>query len=532
MILGTASHAGKSLITAAFCRIFARRGYRVAPFKAQNMSLNSAATVDGYEIGRAQALQAEAAGVFATREMNPILMKPYSDQGCQIVANGIVWGNLSAQDYHLHRVEELFPLVLESYAKLASENDLIVLEGAGSPAEINLKEHDIVNMRMAAAADAACLLVGDIDRGGVFAALYGTLALLEPEERRLIRGLLINKFRGDVELLHPGLRQIEELTGKPCIGTIPFIHDLQLDEEDSVSLDTLRTYTNTADWQPGTDASRPLRIAVIALPYLSNFTDFDSLIAEPSVSLRFVNEPAALERADLVIIPGSKQTIQDFHWMERRGLAEALRHRAPGTLLMGICGGMQMMGLSIADPHGMEGGGEIRGLEILPIRTTLAREKTTAQVDAKLLTRSLFGTETGGHVDAQKATGYEIHLGETMYEPGAKPLFEIRRRHSATHAVCDGAVAADGLSMGSYLHGLFDDDGFRHGFLTCARTARRLALVKTFIFRAQQRQAELDRLANTVEASVDMNAICKWMGLAPFHERPHTLMAKEVATHE
>src|SRR5579884_3074105 len=288
MILGTASHAGKSLMAAAFCRIFARRGYRVAPFKAQNMSLNSAATIDGYEIGRAQALQAEAAGVFATREMNPILMKPYCDQGCQIIAGGKMWGNLSAQDYHLHRVEELFPLVVESYRKLAEENDIVVLEGAGSPAEINLKDHDIVNMRMAAVANAACLLVGDIDRGGVFASLYGTLELLETDERRLIRGILINKFRGDVELLKPGIKQIETRLGKPCVGIVPHIPNLQLDEEDSVSLEHQRIMRNTSSWETRDLQSRQLRVAVVALPYLSNFTDFDALAAEPSVSLRYV----------------------------------------------------------------------------------------------------------------------------------------------------------------------------------------------------------------------------------------------------
>lgn len=509
MVLGTASYVGKSLVTAAFCRIFARLGYRVAPFKAQNMSLNSAATVDGYEIGRAQALQAEAAGIFATREMNPILLKPDSDTSCQIVADGRVWGHLSARDYHEHRVEELFPLVLESYHKLAAENDLVVLEGAGSPAEINLKAHDIVNMRMADAANAACLLVGDIDRGGVFASLLGTIELLSVEERERIRGFVINKFRGDLSLLTPGIREIENRIHKPSVGVVPYIANLDLDEEDSVSLESRRTKSNVTSWQATNNRRRPLRVAVIALPYLSNFTDFDALADEPSVSLRFVSAPEQIHHADIVMIPGTKQTIQAFHWLKSSGLGKAIENHAAHRLVVGICGGMQMMGISIADPHGMEGGGQVAGLGLLPIRTVLTREKVTAQAKAELVSKTLFGLVS----QTQKTNGYEIHLGETTYETGAQPIFQIRRRHeSRTHP--DGVQDPTGRCFGTYLHGLFDHDDFRHSFLANARAARRLHPSNEFVFRAKQRQAELDRLADVVEQSVDLDAVCNWLGFS------------------
>src|SRR5579859_2019584 len=309
MILGTASHVGKSLLTAGMGRIFSNEGIRVAPFKAQNMSLNSAATPDGREIGRAQALQAEACRVVPCAEMNPILIKPSSDTASQIVLLGRVWGQVTASDYHQRRVEDLFPAVLESYRTLAARHDLILLEGAGSPAEINLRKHDIVNMRMAHAADAACVLVGDIDRGGVFAALLGTMELLEPEDRTRIRGFVINKFRGDVSLLRPGIDEMERWLGIPCAGVVPWLGDLGLEEEDSVAMENgpiAKRGWPVADETASPD--RPLRIGVIAVPHMANFTDFDALIAEPSVSLSFVRDPVEAEFADVIILPGSKQT--------------------------------------------------------------------------------------------------------------------------------------------------------------------------------------------------------------------------------
>src|ERR1700678_4337555 len=344
MVLGTSSHVGKSLITAALCRIFAQQGVRVAPFKSQNMSLNSAATVEGLEIGRAQALQAEAAGVAASVHMNPILIKPSGESSSQVMVRGKIWGRVSAADYHQRRVEELLPAVRESYETLAAQYDVIVLEGAGSPAEINLKEHDIANMRMAKMADAACLLVGDIDRGGVFASLLGTLELLEADERERVRGFAVNKFRGDLSLLAPGIRMMEERVQKPCIGVVAYLHSLKLEEEDSLGLSatTQATWETNAPFNQSPD--RPLRIAVIALPSFSNFTDFDSLCAEPSVSLVFCRTAEAIAQADVVILPGSKQTGDDLLWMREQRLDIAVEQHAQTSLVVGICGGMQMLG--------------------------------------------------------------------------------------------------------------------------------------------------------------------------------------------
>src|SRR5258708_22598143 len=322
MILGTASHVGKSLVTAGLGRIFSDDGVRVAPFKAQNMSLNSAATPDGREIGRAQALQAEACRVVPCAEMNPVLIKPSSDMTWQIVLLGRVWGQVTARDYHLRRVEDLFPAVLESYRTLAEWHDLILLEGAGSPAKINLREHDIVNMRMAHAANAACLLVGDIDRGGVFAALLGTIELLEPEDRSRIRGFAINKFRGDIALLRPGVEMMEQRLGIPCAGVIPFMRDLGLEEEDGVAMEARRTPASV--WQELDTRERPLRVRVVPFPPIANFTDFDALAMEPAVSLAFLEDPGAADRADVLILPGSKQTLDDLEWLRARHFAEML----------------------------------------------------------------------------------------------------------------------------------------------------------------------------------------------------------------
>jgi adenosylcobyric acid synthase len=326
MVLGTASHVGKSLLVAALCRILVQDGYRVAPFKAQNMALNSAATPEGLEIGRAQAMQAEAAGIPSNVDMNPVLIKPSSDTGAQVVVRGLVWGQVTAADYHRRRVEELFPLVLESYRRLASAHDIIVLEGAGSPAEINLKARDIVNLRMAEAADAACLLVGDIDRGGVFASLLGTLELLEAHERARVRGFAINKFRGDESLLRPGVEMIERRLGKPCVGVIKHLPEVGLDEEDSVALEERRSVAQL--WREEKTPDRRLRIGVIALPYMSNFTDFDALAAEPAVSLSYLTRAEEVAQADVVILPGTKQTISDLDWLKRCGLDCAIRARA------------------------------------------------------------------------------------------------------------------------------------------------------------------------------------------------------------
>src|SRR5215813_2116378 len=378
MILGTASHVGKSILTAGLGRIFADEGYRVAPFKAQNMSLNSAATPDGGEIGRAQALQAEACRVIPRVEMNPILLKPSTDTGAQVILLGKIWGQVSALDYHTRRVEQLFPAVLEAYSRLTGDYDIILLEGAGSPAEINLREHDIVNMRMAHAADAACLLVGDIDRGGVFASLLGTLELLGPEDRARIRGFLINKFNGDQSLLRPGLSAMESRLGFPCVGVVPHLPDLGLDEEDGVALtDRASARRCLSNGEAATNIYT--LTLLIALPHMANFTDFDALAMEPSVSLAFLEHPEETAGADVLVLPGSKQTLQDLEWLDRQGLAQKLRRLGEsGVPLIGICGGFQMLGSSIEDPYGVENQGKSRarnGLGLLPVQTVLGLEK-------------------------------------------------------------------------------------------------------------------------------------------------------------
>jgi adenosylcobyric acid synthase len=338
MILGTASHVGKSIITAGLGRIFADEGIRVAPFKAQNMSLNSAATPDGGEIGRAQALQAEACRVPPSVDMNPVLIKPRSDTSSQVVLLGKVWGQVSAADYHTNRVEQLFPAVLQSYQRLASKYDLILLEGAGSPAEINLQEHDIVNLRMAHASNAACILVGDIDRGGVFASLFGTMELLEPADRALFKGFVINRFRGDPSLLRPGIEMIEQRLGLPCVGVIPYLHDLGLEEEDSVAIESRRTVRRS--WGhiiEDNSPHRPLRIGVIALPHMSNFTDFDALAAEPSVALAFVERADDAALADVLVLPGTKQTLDDLEWLGKNGFLPHIQEHCSKRSQLSAC---------------------------------------------------------------------------------------------------------------------------------------------------------------------------------------------------
>ena len=496
MVLGTASHVGKSLLTAGLGRIFSDEGLRVAPFKAQNMSLNSAATPDGREIGRAQALQAEACRVAPCAEMNPVLIKPSSDTGAQVILLGRVWGQVTAADYHQRRVEELFPAVIESYRSMATRYELMLLEGAGSPAEINLREHDIVNMRMAHAADAACLLVADIDRGGVFASLVGTMELLEPEDRGRIRGFVVNKFRGDVSLLAPGVSMIERRLGIPCVGVVPYLHELGLDEEDGVAMEDRRSAARV--WR---DSDQRLRIGVIALPHMANFTDFDALAMEPSVALAFVDEPDAAARAHVVIVPGTKQTLDDLGWLHARGLWELLRDGERPVI--GVCGGFQMLGRCIEDPEGVESGGRPRsvaGLGRLPVRTIMNAEKTVRRVTGRV-----------NGWDAPLFTGYEIHMGETRYEDGAREFAEILREGD-TEGVADGAVAESGRVWGTYVHGLFDDDVFRHAFIKAARQQCGLGAAHEVVFAAREREERIDRWANHLRRSLDLDRIRGWIG--------------------
>jgi adenosylcobyric acid synthase len=501
MVLGTSSHVGKSLLTAALCRIFAQQGCSVAPFKSQNMSLNSAATVEGLEMGRAQALQAEAARIAPSVHMNPILIKPAGEASAQIVVRGRIWGHVSATEYHLRRVEELMPLVRESYALLAEAHEVIVLEGAGSPAEINLKQHDIVNLRMAEMANARCILVADIDRGGVFASLLGTLELLEPWERERIGGFVINKFRGDLSLLEPGVHMIEERLKKPCLGVVPYLPDLALEEEDSVGLPHIAQRTRSSFAESGRD--RRLRVAVVALPSFSNFTDFDAMRAENSVELVFCRTTEMLADADVVVIPGSKQTVDDLAWMRRSGLDHAVIKHAATRPVVGICGGMQMLGTSIADPEGVEHAGVVAGLKLLPLRTIMRTRKVTRTRTGLLAAETLLGQR----VATKRVAGYEIHVGETIYEPQARPFAVLDGE-----AQWDGCVSKDGHVMGSYLHGLFDDDAFRHAFVLAARTFAGLSNDVALTQWKAKREESLDRLAAEVTKALDLRTIFAWVG--------------------
>jgi len=516
MVLGTASHVGKSVITTGLGRLFADDGYRVAPFKAQNMSLNSAATPDGGEIGRAQALQAEACRVAPRVEMNPVLLKPSTDTGAQIVLLGKIWGQVTAADYHMRRVEQLFPEVLSAYRRLAAEHDLMLLEGAGSPAEINLRAHDIVNMRMAHAADAACLLVCDIDRGGAFASLLGTHDLLDSADRARIRGFIINKFRGDESLLRPGVAMIERRIGLPCVGIVPFFHDLGLDEEDGVALEERATATRKwKDLESG--PMRALRIGVIAFPHMANFTDFDVLALEPSVSLAFIERPDEMRLADLVILPGTKQTVDDLRWLEQQGLAREL-HRLTkiGVPMLGICGGYQMLGLSIEDPHGIENNdapASQTGLGLLPVRTVLRAEKTVRRVRG-FLRGGFLGSEFSPQAHFE---GYEIHVGETYPQTDIPALAEIECDGNL-ETVPDGSVNESGRVLGTYVHGLFDNDDFRSEFIRAARAAADLAPAEQFTPVSAQRAARIDRLAARLRRSLDLDLLKDWLA-APRGQR-------------
>ena len=475
MIQGTMSSAGKSLLAAGLCRIFRQDGLRVAPFKSQNMALNSFITRDGGEMGRAQVVQAEAAGILPDVRMNPILLKPTTDVGSQVIVNGRVQGNLRAMDYY-RRKKEYIPAILEAYNSLSAEYDVIVIEGAGSPAEINLKQNDIVNMGLAQLVDAPVLLVGDIDRGGVFAQLYGTVALLEPEERARVKGTIVNKFRGDRAILEPGIKTLEELCGVPVAGVVPYL-DLDLDDEDS-----LTERFNRAEGR------RAIDIAVIRLPRISNFTDFSPFERYENVSLRYVGKVEELHHPDLIFLPGTKSTIADLQWLRQSGLEGAILKAADaGVVVFGVCGGYQMLGRRIADPEGAEAAGvtEIAGLGLLEMDTVFSPEKIQTQ------TSGVFGPVEGilSPLSGQPYTGYEIHMGRS--ESPAPPL-----------AKGAGAV------YGSYIHGLFDGPGVAD--IIVEALARRKGLAPEALGRfdpAAYKEEQYDRLADAVRAGLDMNLV-------------------------
>lgn len=439
MVQGTMSNAGKSLLAAGLCRIFKQDGYRVAPFKSQNMALNSFITEEGLEMGRAQVMQAEAAGIAPSVLMNPILLKPTNDVGSQVIVNGEVLGTMSARDYFKYK-KKLVPDVMKAFETLALENDIIVIEGAGSPAEINLKTEDIVNMGMAKMAKAPVLLVGDIDRGGVFAQLYGTVELLEPDEREMVKGLIINKFRGDKTILDPGVEMLEEKCKIPVVGVAPYL-DIQVEDEDSL---TERFDRNQEIGQ--------IDIAVIRVPRISNFTDFNPFESIPGVSLRYVKHPSELKNPDVIMLPGTKNTMEDLQWLRESGMeAMILKAAAKGTFVFGICGGYQMLGESLSDPYGVEAGGTMRGMGLLPMDTVFAEKKTRTQVTGKYL------DITGDYaaLSGVEFTGYEIHMGESTWKSGAKASTWTRDGVSGQEKT-EGTVFEN--VCGTYVHGIFDKE--------------------------------------------------------------------------
>lgn len=494
MIQGTGSSVGKSLLVAALCRILREEGYRTAPFKSQNMALNSHITYEGLEIGRAQAAQAEACGIIPTALMNPILLKPTSDSKSQVIILGKVYKNMTAMEYHQFK-PALKDIIRDAYFQLESLYDLIIIEGAGSPAEINLRENDLVNMGMAELADAPVILVGDIDKGGVFASLYGTVMLMDDQERRRIKGIIINKFRGDVEILKPGIKMLEELVGIPVIGVVPYL-DINLEDEDSA------TEEFTMHRPSGREE---LEIAVIRTPHISNFTDFKVLRNFPDVCLRYVNYGESVGNPDLLILPGSKSTMGDLKYLREKGLDQQIyEHHKKGKPLIGICGGYQMLGQRLEDPYLTEGNETfMEGLGLLDAATVFEKEKVTTQ--AKAVIAAERGPLLQGLKD-ERVEGYEIHMGVSRFGPGAVPFIRTTERLEKKVDVIDGIVNQEGNVLGTYLHGIFDNTLFTRKLLNNLRVMKGLEPVTEIppSFREQKEQ-EYSKLAAAVKKSLDLD---------------------------
>lgn len=533
MIQGTMSNAGKSLLAAGLCRIFRQDGYRVAPFKSQNMALNSFITEDGLEMGRAQVMQAEAAGIAPDVRMNPILLKPTTDTGSQVIVQGEVLGDMDARKYFAYK-KSLMPLVLEAYNALAAEYDIIVIEGAGSPAEINLKKDDIVNMGLAKAVGAPVLLAGDIDRGGVFAQLLGTQMLLEPEEQALLKGFIINKFRGDKTILDPGIAMLEERGGVPVVGVVPF---MQLDIDDEDSLAPRLTQTNRPP------AGKPVEIAVIRLPHLSNFTDFNVFSRIPEADLRYVSRPEALGNPDMVILPGTKNTMADLRWLFASGMADAIDElRRRGCVIFGVCGGYQMLGREISDPDRTEEGGQARGLGFLDTETVFSKEKRRTRVCGRITDLPGILRPLGG----MEIEGYEIHMGRTTESRNKAGVGCFHKDLSARGAFaadsnCEGSNymdscrsdcfcriqdhrtgiespdgAAAGNIYGTYVHGVFDGPGIarriveilaEHKGLTLKNASDNSTLSAPETDNQAYKETQYDLLAETLRRHLDMKRI-------------------------
>ena len=485
MIQGTMSNSGKTFVTAGLCRVFKQDGYKVAPFKSQNMALNSYITKEGLEIGRAQAMQAEAAMIEPTHWMNPILLKPTSSMGSQVIVNGEVYDNLSAQEYYKMK-DNLAPEVMKAFNHLSEENDIIVIEGAGSPAEINLAENDIVNMGMAKMADAPVILVADIDRGGVFASAYGTIKLLPVEDQERFCGIVINKFRGDVDILKPGLAMLEDLTGKPVLGVIP-MEKIDVDDEDSLS-DRLNQKTITE----GID------VAVIRLPHISNLTDFSVFELIDGVSLRYVTDKKELGDPDLILLPGTKNTMGDMEWLIESGLEGAIIRAARTTRVIGICGGFQLLGKEMHDPDGVEHGGDMRGLGLLDTKTIFKEAKTRTRIHGHISEEHNIY-----NLDNLSVEGYEIHMGTTENLGEAIPMITLEDGRT------DAYMTKDGRVWGSYLHGIFDNEDLVFALVQDIMKEKGINPAENHLSIAEYKEIQYNKLADLIRNSLDMDAIYK-----------------------
>ncbi|MEG3007240.1 MAG: cobyric acid synthase [Oscillospiraceae bacterium] len=499
MVQGTTSNAGKSLLTAGLCRVFKQDGYKVAPFKSQNMALNSYITKDGFEMGRAQVMQAEAAGIEPTVEMNPILLKPTNDTGSQVIINGEVLCNMSAKEYHQCK-KKFSEDVLKAYKKLDENYDIIVIEGAGSPAEINLKENDIVNMGMAKMANAPVIIVADIDRGGVFASLAGTIMLLDDDEKDIVKGMVINKFRGDLKILEPGLKMIEDITNKPVIGVLPYLH-LDIDDEDSLS-----------DRLVNNSVADVVDIAVMRLPRIANFTDINPLEYIPGVSLRYVKTVRELGNPDMIVLPGTKNTMEDLIWLRESGLETSILKAADkGTIVFGVCGGYQMLGEMLYDPDGIEHGGELKGIGLLPTQTIFESQKVRTRVEGNF--RKINGELSS--LSEIALEGYEIHMGKTTILNEAENLTSIKEIAGGSSKHFDGAVKNN--VCGTYVHGIFDKEEVTKAIVKILFNKKGLdaSEVQAIDIKAYK-ESQYDILADSVRNSLDMDKIYKILNKEEF----------------
>jgi adenosylcobyric acid synthase len=499
MIQGTSSHCGKGTLVAALCRILVDQGVKVTPFKSQNMSLNSFVTEKGEEIARAQAFQAFAARTPIKADMNPILLKPKGDMASQVVFHGKPFQDMQAKDYWREFALTIgFEGVKESFERLSKEYEVIIIEGAGSPAEINLYEFDIANMKVADLADAPVILIADIERGGAFANIVGTMALLKPEHRARVRGFVLNKFRGEMELLKPGFEIIQQMTGVPVIGVLPYIEGLRLPDEDSISLDHMSV-----------DRTKPVRVAVVRLPRISNFTDFESLRAHPIMSVTFANYKEDLEGADLLILPGTKNTVDDLKWLREMGMDSSIRDLSRrGTPIIGICGGYQMLGNKILDESGLESGSPkiVKGLGLLDVDTTFeSYEKVTERVSAIPIGQGVLLERCLG----RELTGYEIHMGKTILGPQANPAFKVIRGGTSS---LDGALDQNGLVLGTYLHGIFDEPPLRESIVAFLASKNRIAVDERKESTHQVWENGLNQIVSAVEENLEVSRILELIG--------------------